>query len=569
MFRRISENFLDMGRRKGTKRLAKRTTGQTSTAGRAAGPSTSRGTSAANVDSGRQTRARRRAIEELIATSSTSSRNTEAESTNAPNVNTEENGDENNEMNVEMAEPVDRPGPVVNPGELNSNARDSSVNINTTRAVVITCVSSLLPSNVSLSLPEPVYVTASNRAIGSSTSRVMGGASSAGHVASSGGPGVTFSVGQGQGMLSVAGTATGMPGLVDSSANMGLGTLPISMHAASATAGYDTMARVIANSSVGITNVGGAITGPIGASSGQGSISAGSYGVTPGLGVDGYTLPLVRGGSTGTTSSGLPSIDTRLLNSSLPSNPLNPLVSICSELGEDLPQALKMKIINSEYVEFGTILDKSENMGTDQKEFSLSVQEGGTIVWKDNKPKRHITTIHVWTSAFLVFAAVFLRAHPSRTQELLKYCQIVRTAAMRHVGFGWRNYDIKFRMRQHLNPHRSWAVIDGELWSIYVSGSPSFQSFQSSQSFRMGNGADKGTRGAVRNFRTQGASVQAAGQPRSESQAAMWRRIIANRLCYDFNSSGCSRPQCKFAHKCSKCNESGHGVQKCKQTSKP
>ena len=64
---------------------------------------------------------------------------------------------------------------------------------------------------------------------------------------------------------------------------------------------------------------------------------------------------------------------------------------------------------------------------------------------------------------------MYLRAYPHRTQELLKYCQIVRTAAAHHIGWGWRTYDCQFRMRQQVTPVRSWAsIIDDELWALHV-----------------------------------------------------------------------------------------------------
>ncbi len=280
----------------------------------------------------------------------------------------------------------------------------------------------------------------------------------------------------------------------------------------------------------------------------------GMTGSSAALGINTSTL-----GNISNSTSAVPSIDSHMLGLNLPSNPFNPLTSVCSGLGDGLPLSLRNKIINSEYIEFGTILEKTENMGTDPKQFSLSVEEGGAIVWKDNKPKRPITSIHIWTSAFLIFAGVYLRAHPGRTQELLKYCHIVRTAASRHVGWGWRSYDAKFRMRQSQMPHRSWAVIDGELWAIYVSGSPSFQSF------RIGNGADKST--MSKNFRPSN-PTKTNIRGRNESQAAMWRQVIANKACFDFNSGGCSRSKCKFFHKCSQCNSTAHGAKACKQTQK-
>ena len=38
---------------------------------------------------------------------------------------------------------------------------------------------------------------------------------------------------------------------------------------------------------------------------------------------------------------------------------------------------------------------------------------------------------------------------------------------------------------------------------------------------------------------------------------------FAGKLCFDFNGAGCSRPKCKFNHKCAHCGTIGHGAQKC------
>ena len=66
---------------------------------------------------------------------------------------------------------------------------------------------------------------------------------------------------------------------------------------------------------------------------------------------------------------------------SLPSAPFNPLISVCSELGEGLPLTLKSKIINSEFMDFAVILEKSEPSSTSGgQEFSLVVNEGGTVI---------------------------------------------------------------------------------------------------------------------------------------------------------------------------------------------
>ena len=103
----------------------------------------------------------------------------------------------------------------------------------------------------------------------------------------------------------------------------------------------------------------------------------------------------------------------------------NALTSV--SLGVQLPQTMRTKIINSDYVDFGQWLHMSENLG-------LSSGGGGGT---------HIDMVYVG----LYICACFL------------WCF-------------WRAYDILFRKGQQWQPHRPWAVIDGELWSMYVVFTP-------------------------------------------------------------------------------------------------
>ena len=36
---------------------------------------------------------------------------------------------------------------------------------------------------------------------------------------------------------------------------------------------------------------------------------------------------------------------------------------------------------------------------------------------------------------------------------------------------------------------------------------------------------------------------------------------FAGKLCFDFSEAGCTRPKCKFNHKCAQCGTIGHGAQ--------
>ncbi len=228
-----------------------------------------------------------------------------------------------------------------------------------------------------------------------------------------------------------------------------------------------------------------------------------------------------------------------------------PLVSVCEPLTMSIPKNLKTKIINGEYVDFAVLLEKSDPCRKDDKDehgMALAVEQGGKIVWKSNKPKQVITSVHAWTSAFLIYMSIYLEAHPSRTQELIRYANLIRTIASRFSGWAWRSYDQQFRARQESHPQRSWSLIDGELWSVYVT---SASASPWNTSFRQRGGFRQQTRprgfGRVEN-------MQAGFRPANE------------KVCFDFNrQSSCSRKGCIYSHKCSQCKESGHGAVNCKK----
>ncbi len=229
----------------------------------------------------------------------------------------------------------------------------------------------------------------------------------------------------------------------------------------------------------------------------------------------------------------------------------NPLMSVCAPIGTSVPKNLRQKIVNGEYVDFATLLEKSDpSKQQEEKEhgMALSVSQGGKLVWKSNKPKGRITSINTWTSAFLIFSSIYLEVHPLRAQQLITYAHLIRTIAARFPGYGWRSYDQQWRMRQQSQPQRSWSLIDGELWSVYVTSSNVGPFNTWGSGFRQ----QYVTRGS-KNTNT------AASSGGSGSRAAG-----SGKVCFSFNrQQSCSRKNCMYIHKCSKCNAVGHGAAKC------
>lgn len=227
--------------------------------------------------------------------------------------------------------------------------------------------------------------------------------------------------------------------------------------------------------------------------------------------------------------------------------PLSMLTSVCTPLGTEIPQPLKDKIKKGDFVDFGLLLPKVTS-GSSQSEMplGLTLNASGQIVMQEAKPQAKINTINAWTDAFLVFAAIYLQSHPQRVQEILKYGNIIRTAHTRFGGWGWRSYDENFRLRQSAHPENSWAVIDGELWSMLVvvpinmTGGPT------------SNGGFRG-RGS---FQKRGQRSAGRGQ----------NAAARGGICFNFNKGTCYHSTyCKFRHICTRCRKEGHGISECTQ----
>ncbi len=239
-----------------------------------------------------------------------------------------------------------------------------------------------------------------------------------------------------------------------------------------------------------------------------------------------------------------------------PSGP-SEMSSVCSPLGDHIQQSVRDKIGRGEFVELGSLLETWGPRQDQQKGLSLSLNEAGCPVLKPamNTPRK-IFNISTWTSAFLIYASVFISYHPSRAQELLKYMHTIRSASLRFGGQGWWKYDVQFRLRKQRNPQSSWATIDGELWLLFVA-SPLNQ---------------------VNNTRTTPTAYTRSSYP-GTSGVSTFRRPLNSvgrhppgyrqgSFCFAFNKAqGCTFQNCKFAHICSVCKKPGHSAAVCRKKS--
>ncbi len=108
--------------------------------------------------------------------------------------------------------------------------------------------------------------------------------------------------------------------------------------------------------------------------------------------------------------------------------------------------------------------------------------------------------------------------------------EIIRGAAARYGGDAWSQYDVQFRHRMERDPTRSWATIDGQLWLQLML--PTQRPSRETGTF---------------------------GSTTSKSQV----QVRDVQLCWDFNTNGCFRSTCRFAHKCNNCGIMNHGARSC------
>ncbi|XP_052076053.1 uncharacterized protein LOC127714117 [Mytilus californianus] len=236
--------------------------------------------------------------------------------------------------------------------------------------------------------------------------------------------------------------------------------------------------------------------------------------------------------SHGSAGSGF--LDTRLQVDQSPPY----ISSVFDPISSHIPVKIKEKIWNGEFIDLNILLKSTRDLVNEQNLEGELVVKGGVLSLVNQK-RSPIKSIHVWTSAFMIYGSVMLEKWPNKGLEFFKYMQTVRMAASRGYSGGWVHYDEQFRLRKASSPFSSWGVVDMELWLLCVSTpnvSPSFNTgLSNGNNHQLHNG----------NSSTSGASSQNLGQ----------RRVFTCRL---FNNKGICTfgKNCKYTHKCSKCNGS-------------
>ena len=190
----------------------------------------------------------------------------------------------------------------------------------------------------------------------------------------------------------------------------------------------------------------------------------------------------------------------------------SPLTHTTQPLSQNVPLSIKQKIWQHQFVDVHSLLTKTST----PKKMKLEVDPaGGYIVCATANDSHPPISIEKWTSAFIIFSAVyleqFLATHPHKALELLEYMDTIRYAAITYSGRGWVTYDEHIR-KTWSSPSVPFNQMQGEFWLKFISASPTHSNYNPP----------------------------------------------AGRTCFDFNKGSCNRNSCIFRHSCSACGSNRH-----------
>ena len=209
------------------------------------------------------------------------------------------------------------------------------------------------------------------------------------------------------------------------------------------------------------------------------------------------------------------------------SHPRQPLPNLSSStpLGFSVLEKNEEKIWGNQFIDLGLLI--ANHQVADKFNISITNEQNSNpaLSLVPNLRPEQYKNIEEWTSAFIVFVAIYSSHHPLEAPRLMKYMETVRDLS-KIGGWAFKNYDENFRMMKQNDPSWPWDVMHSEYWMRATLTTGQNVNNSNNQSFR----------------------EPQTLQPNSEN------------LCFRFQRRGfCPFKQnCKFAHCCSSYGDSRH-----------
>ena len=218
-------------------------------------------------------------------------------------------------------------------------------------------------------------------------------------------------------------------------------------------------------------------------------------------------------------------------------------------IGGHVDGAMQMKIVNSEYVDFGKLLPKDHIATEEDIGLELVIKNGKTF-WMPVADTGAINGFSKWEQAFRVFSNIYARAHPHRSSELIQYNHIIHSIASQYIWENVYSYDKEFRLHLSKHPERSWAIILQQAWTMKLRDRIPRDGYAGNNSYHGGGHHGK------------------SGQHNPGSGGGAHFKSKSAEPCRRFNRGKCNLGSaCAYDHRCAyaPCNKFGHSILNCRK----
>ncbi len=204
-------------------------------------------------------------------------------------------------------------------------------------------------------------------------------------------------------------------------------------------------------------------------------------------------------------------------------NPLgNYPYPIRQSLYKHVPQATREKARLGQFVEYKSFLVDPFLPLKSQKLSLVRDPDTGNFDWVEKSTVKEISSFDQWLKAHTVYAAMLVDARPEKALELVKYQNLIHDSSLRYEWDAVLLYDFHFRQAMSEDPTLSWGISDPELYTQVFT--------------------DRGIQ------RTRGFCWSGKKNPKP---------------CNQYNLGNCTWRKCRFTHKCSMCQRTGHPATQC------
>ena len=137
-------------------------------------------------------------------------------------------------------------------------------------------------------------------------------------------------------------------------------------------------------------------------------------------------------------------------------------------IGNFVEEHIRQKIESRDYVDFARLFPRDRTIFEEENRMEIVNRNGKTyfIPANDLSDSSGITNFSRWEQAFRVYSNIYCKRFPDRSSELIQHNHVIHTAAF---SYTWENiyfYDKDFRLHLSRYPHRSWAVILQQAWTM-------------------------------------------------------------------------------------------------------